>query len=92
MNNILVLPAASRPSINSRISLLPKILAIILEMDAPISARVFDAARAECEDSSDLLTPCRGKRLVGAVNLMGRRRRQRVVSCRVVSCREMSEG
>lgn len=34
--NILVLPAASRPSISRRISLLPKILAIEREMAAPM--------------------------------------------------------
>lgn len=36
IGDILVFPAASRPSINSRISLDPKILAIILDIDAPI--------------------------------------------------------
>jgi hypothetical protein len=35
-SDILVFPAASRPSISSRISLDPKILAIIFDIDAPI--------------------------------------------------------
>lgn len=38
---ILVLPAASSPSINRRISLDPKILFIIFEMEPPISAVVY---------------------------------------------------
>lgn len=36
--DILVFPAASKPSISSLISLLPKILPIILEMEPPIVA------------------------------------------------------
>jgi len=36
--HILVFPAASKPSINSRISFSPKILCIILEMLPPIAA------------------------------------------------------
>lgn len=42
--NVLVFPAASRPSINSRISLDPKILAIILDIDAPILSIVCRVA------------------------------------------------
>jgi tRNA threonylcarbamoyladenosine modification (KEOPS) complex Pcc1 subunit len=36
VGDVLVFPAASRPSIRSRISLDPKILFIILDIDAPI--------------------------------------------------------
>lgn len=40
MIGVLVLPAASRPSIRRRISLDPKILAIILEIEPPMAAPV----------------------------------------------------
>lgn len=42
--NVLVFPAASRPSINSRISLDPKILAIILDIEPPILSVVCGVA------------------------------------------------
>ena len=40
---ILVLPAASSPSISSRISLDPKILFIIFEMEPPMAPVVYGA-------------------------------------------------
>jgi hypothetical protein len=40
LRGILVFPAASRPSINKRISLDPKTLAIILDMEAPMVAAI----------------------------------------------------
>lgn len=38
--SILVFPAASRPSINRRISLDPKTLAIILDIEAPMMSAI----------------------------------------------------
>jgi hypothetical protein len=40
IEDVLVFPAASRPSISRRISLLPKILAMVRETAAPIVNRV----------------------------------------------------
>ena len=50
--NVLVLPAASKPSINNLISLDPKILFIILDIDAPIVSVYFKTTNVEVDTSS----------------------------------------
>ena len=50
---ILVLPAASKPSINNRISFDPKILFIIFEIEPPIAPAVYDTP-AEAIDRSSI--------------------------------------
>ena len=71
--DVLVFPAASSPSISRRISLDPKILFIILEIEAPIVAACVAVCYVEmCSEPSS-----RGVERLGKSGVLGWRKVQR---------------